>query len=855
MATARRGAAPQDRSGETWNLIYRFAQHWPLALCVSLCAAGLGLLYAQRYQPLYHAEVQVRIGDQLDSRAIPGQKEDPSEFVDLPETLATGFRARFLVDGKLRSMAEDLARDPRLRHVSSLQTEKGREDLIEHVKKTALVEPLTRRVFKVSYDTNDPELVHVVAQRLAELGVEDVVAERTRNARQARQFLGAEAEAARQQMIATEGAVVKFLREHPKLLVASGGTERSKLGLSVADKLLLNHGGSGLSPLQAHELSNSPQVRALMQQRAELEARITQIEQVQRVDTVQSKGAEIDRLRQQLAELKAQNYTAEYPEYQRLTKEIEKIQGEIQDQKNRRDKNLTQDMRTVAEAKAEIAALDRQIAIARRRASGEGKAVAPDESALSAEAEYARLVRDMESSRVAYEKLHERELDAQVNEELSKVKGNLAARIEDAAKKPAYPRGVGRRMMTALCVLLGLLLGLGVGFLRALTDPFIYTVYDLAKASRLPVLGRVPGRDGVAAALSDVAGEMPEAQLGGRESGRFLKEKDGEAEGNGSGNGHGNGSKGSGPHSIGQGLSVAPEPKREERRTGDYMVVYSAKSDSPRSPSGGLGLQAAAAIADSDPAGVVERALEVTTWAQKNPVPAVRSRTGIFASPQSAAFRLAGMGHVVHQGQIKDHPHLFLMSDPDGARAEQYRLLRCRLQDLSDPRVIVVTSAMRGEGKTMAVANLALAYAEGGAHSVVMIDAHLSAPRLTEVLGAQARSEVMQEPDLTSGLDIWQYEPNLFLVPALGQRIKRSAVLSSPSFAMLIADLRQTFDYVIIDSPAVASAADAKIVMRNADAGLFVTRSRKTTQQQVRVALDRLGRGVMAGVVLNEFGA
>ena len=50
--------------------------------------------------------------------------------------------------------------------------------------------------------------------------------------------------------------------------------------------------------------------------------------------------------------------------------------------------------------------------------------------------------------------------------------------------------------------------------------------------------------------------------------------------------------------------------------------------------------------------------------------------------------------------------------------------------------------------------------------------------------------------------------PNLFLVPAsaLGDKARRTAILSSPEFAGLIADLREAFDYVIIDVPAISEA-------------------------------------------------
>ncbi len=872
MASTRRVASPPDRSGETWNLLYRLAQHWPLALMSGVCLACLGFVYARGYEPVYHAEAQVRVGDYLDAHLGTGQKDD-GEASDLPDALASSFRARFVVDPKLEAVLTELSAEPQLQHAPLLRTTAGREELSDHIKQHVQVEPVTRRVFRVIYDGHDPVLVQRIAQRLAEIGVADVVEQRSATARQARSFLTNETESAREKMIQAEFDAVRFLRTHPGMMMSSSGGEHSKLGLGVADKLLLSskERGSGMMPVQVLEASNSPQVRALLSERAELEARVAQIEASQKLDPVQTKVNEIERLQQQLSELKAQNYTKEYPEFQRVSSELERLQQEIHENKTRRDRNLANDLRTLNEARVQMAALDRQVTILRTKGTSR-KPVVPDVQALSAEAEYARLARDMETTRAAYEKLHERELDAQVNEELSKVKGNLAARIEEPARLPSAPRGVSRKMMSALCMLLGLGIGLLIGVFRALTDPHIYTVYDLAKASKLPVLGRVPRKDGASGqGLTDVSDDQqgavgvrtqlvrsdrtPESLLvvnqgiSSRASDRVsfvasappgVTYERSEPR------------LGSGPQKIPsippplpltmhmpvsepRGAPMAPPgratpPAGNGDRTGssDYMVVYSAQRE--RGPRQGAMATSSGAFSE-------------------------RSRSALLASPQSSAFRLAAMGHTLHQGQLPESRHLFLISSPDGARAEQYRLLRCRLQDLSDPRVLVVTSALRGEGKTTAAANLALAYAEGGAHSVVLVDAHLSSPRLTEMLGARPRAEALVDPDaIGNGLEVWQYAPNLFLVPALGPRVKRSAVLSSQAFAMVIADLRQTFDYVILDSPAVASAADAKIVMRCADAGLFLVRSRSTTSKEVSVALDRLGRRVMAGAVLNEFG-
>ena len=191
--------------------------------------------------------------------------------------------------------------------------------------------------------------------------------------------------------------------------------------------------------------------------------------------------------------------------------DIARIQADLRDYKSRKDKGLAQDFRRLAEVKAELAAVDKQLAAARRRAAlaGAPENPIPEERVLSAEATYARLVRDVETYRTAYEKIHDREVEAQINEELSKVKGNLAARVEDPAKRAPGPRGVSRKLMTLICLALGFLAGALIALVRSLTDPHIYTVFDLARASKLPVLGRVPRRDGSGgSALSDVSEEV-----------------------------------------------------------------------------------------------------------------------------------------------------------------------------------------------------------------------------------------------------------------------------------------------------------------------------------------------------------
>jgi Mrp family chromosome partitioning ATPase len=67
--------------------------------------------------------------------------------------------------------------------------------------------------------------------------------------------------------------------------------------------------------------------------------------------------------------------------------------------------------------------------------------------------------------------------------------------------------------------------------------------------------------------------------------------------------------------------------------------------------------------------------------------------------------------------------------------AAAFRLLRQRLIDRGDPRIVLCTSAMRGEGKTTLATNLALAFAELGKHRVLLIETSFRSASVGEVFG------------------------------------------------------------------------------------------------------------------------
>jgi capsular exopolysaccharide synthesis family protein len=203
------------------------------------------------------------------------------------------------------------------------------------------------------------------------------------------------------------------------------------------------------------------------------------------------------------------------------------------------------------------------------------------------------------------------------------------------------------------------------------------------------------------------------------------------------------------------------------------------------------------------------------------------------------------------------NPYLVLFHEPAGYRAEQVRALRNRLVAMNpdgEPKTLVVTSAVRGEGKTVAALNLAMALAELERHQVVLVDADLRRPScerylnlnpepgLSDVLLGRASVEKVLRP---AG------HRNLMLLGA-GTRIANPAeVLGTSRLAELFVRLKEKYHYVVIDTPPVLPSTDAGVLAACADGTLLVVRLERSLKKQSREALRTLQD--MGGNVLGTF--
>jgi capsular exopolysaccharide synthesis family protein len=196
---------------------------------------------------------------------------------------------------------------------------------------------------------------------------------------------------------------------------------------------------------------------------------------------------------------------------------------------------------------------------------------------------------------------------------------------------------------------------------------------------------------------------------------------------------------------------------------------------------------------------------------------------------------------------------------PQSQMAESYRALRTSLL-LSNlgapPKVIMVTSSRPQEGKTTTSINTAIVLAQKGVR-VLLVDADLRRPSVHKTLGMGPRSGLSNV--LTGSATIQQtittspILPNLFIMPAGTPPPNPAELLASANMRDLLAELRELYDHIVIDTPPTLSVTDAVVLSPRADATILVIRSGQTTKQALVRARDILRQvnAHVAGVLLN----
>jgi capsular exopolysaccharide synthesis family protein len=203
-------------------------------------------------------------------------------------------------------------------------------------------------------------------------------------------------------------------------------------------------------------------------------------------------------------------------------------------------------------------------------------------------------------------------------------------------------------------------------------------------------------------------------------------------------------------------------------------------------------------------------------------------------------------------------PHLVAVSQPRSAYTEQFRDLRTKILQAGERmqmRAIVVTSVGIAEGKTLTALNLAWLLAQTEGVRALVIDSDLRRPCATDYLGIDAQGGLSEVLGGQLNLEeaIVRLEPaGLHLLPGGRPRDDVAELLSGPSYARILGEVRRMFDYIIIDAPPLGIFTDASVLMSRADAGLLVVRAGKTRYAAVDKLLEQMPKERLLGVVLNR---
>jgi protein-tyrosine kinase len=193
-------------------------------------------------------------------------------------------------------------------------------------------------------------------------------------------------------------------------------------------------------------------------------------------------------------------------------------------------------------------------------------------------------------------------------------------------------------------------------------------------------------------------------------------------------------------------------------------------------------------------------------------------------------------------------------SDPGAA--EQYKMMRTKLRHHPDqPRMLLVSSPMPGDGKTISAANLASALALQADLRVLLVDSDFRRSTLTGVLGlpkTPGLSEVLRgEATLESALISVEQFPNLYFLPSGGPVRNPSELLTTAKWQELLATFRQEFRFTVFDAPPAGVVADYDLLQAGCDGVILVVRPDHTNRQQWRKALEIVPKAKQLGVILN----
>lgn len=200
--------------------------------------------------------------------------------------------------------------------------------------------------------------------------------------------------------------------------------------------------------------------------------------------------------------------------------------------------------------------------------------------------------------------------------------------------------------------------------------------------------------------------------------------------------------------------------------------------------------------------------------------------------------------------------------EPFTTRVESLRALRNQLMwrwfdTARERRILAVTSAESGDGRSFLAANLAVVFSQQHQRTL-LIDADMRAPRQHQLFGLENRAGLSGILAGRSGHDAIQRVPALVDLSVLTTGAlppNPSELLGLPAFGQLLRELASDYDVILIDTPAGDAYSDAQLVASRAGAAVMVAHQHHSHMKKVRELVGLLtdARVHLVGTVLNEY--
>lgn len=199
--------------------------------------------------------------------------------------------------------------------------------------------------------------------------------------------------------------------------------------------------------------------------------------------------------------------------------------------------------------------------------------------------------------------------------------------------------------------------------------------------------------------------------------------------------------------------------------------------------------------------------------------------------------------------------HLIVHPEADPVFVEQYRRLGAALhhaQVQKGIRSVMVASAVAAEGKTLSATNLAMVLSRFRKR-VLLVDGDLRRPsihRLLQIENGIGLSDLLERPGgRVAGRTL---SPTLSVITAGRHDPDPVALLASDAAGHVLAQMREQFDWVVVDTPPVVLFPDAGLFAARVDTCLMVVSAATTASPAAEAAVAALGAGRILGVVLNR---